>query len=571
MELRQEIFDTYWKFAARRQEVFFNRIKNLPPPWTSDPILNEYKFCNAYRASDRVSQYLIKHIIYDARRSQNEEEVIFRILLFKIFNKIETWAYLESRLGAPIELSNFDLELYSSFLQEAMDNEQVIYTSAYMMTGVTKEFGYNKKHQNHLALISKMVLKDRILNKLSAAKSLQEVFVILVSYPLIGNFLAYQLATDINYSEVIDFDENSFTMAGPGAERGIGKCFLDTGAKSNAEIIYWMTENQEQEFQRLGIKFPSLWGHPLKAIDCQNLFCEVDKYCRVAVPELKSNRKRLRSRFSATTQPIEYFYPPKWNINDKVRETLAERLSTQVLPQQQPIEIQSKKKIGHETIQELELFAQLTDFSFAPQVERKNKVKKTSTPRLPIVDKTLEEPEIEMKKDAKTDSNKLYRYWLLREWNPNAPRVVFVMLNPSVADADIDDPTLRKCIGFAKSWGYGSLELVNLFAYIATEPDNLRQVEDPVGSDNDSYLLKTIENAEKVILAWGDEGSKRPWRYRNRSKHVLKLIGEKSSLYCLGLTEHGHPRHPLYVDYKTTPVSFELPPLQLELNFGILG
>ena len=251
MQVRQETFDTYWRFATLRQEVFFNKINNAPPPWTNDSIISSYKFCNAYRASDRVSQYLIKNVIYDDNRSKNEEEVLFRILLFKIFNKIETWKYLEGKLGDYITISNFDFNLYSSILQEAMDSGYAIYTSAYMSCA-SKEFGYDKKHQNHLTLIDKMVVKDNVITRIVKVKSLEEVFNIIQQYPLLGKFMAYQLAIDINYSEIINFDENSFTIAGPGAERGISKCFLNTGGKSYTDIIYWMTENQEREFQRLG-------------------------------------------------------------------------------------------------------------------------------------------------------------------------------------------------------------------------------------------------------------------------------------------------------------------------------
>ncbi|MDB9349858.1 nucleotide kinase domain-containing protein [Nodularia spumigena] len=325
MQVRQEIFDTYWRFAAMRQEVFFNKIQNVPPPWTSDPILNTYKFCNAYRASDRVSQYLIKNVIYGENRSQNEEEVILRILLFKIFNKIETWEYLENQIGDYITLFNFNSDAYSNILESAMDLGYVIYTSAYMSCA-SKEFGYDKKHQNHLALIDKMVVKDRVINPIVKAKTFEDVFHIIQGYPLLGKFMAYQLATDINYSEVINFDENSFTIAGPGAERGIDKCFIDTDGKTYTHIIHWITENQEKEFQRLGLNFQSLWGRPLQAIDCQNLFCETDKYCRAAFPDLKSNRKRIKAKFTPTPQAIDYFYPPKWRINDKVQETLAQRL-----------------------------------------------------------------------------------------------------------------------------------------------------------------------------------------------------------------------------------------------------
>ncbi|KZL48025.1 hypothetical protein A2T98_20400 [Nodularia spumigena CENA596] len=352
MQVRQEIFDTYWRFAAMRQEVFFNKIQNVPPPWTSDPILNTYKFCNAYRASDRVSQYLIKNVIYGENRSQNEEEVILRILLFKIFNKIETWEYLETQIGDYITLSNFDSDAYSNILESAMNLGYVIYTSAYMSCA-SKEFGYDKKHQNHLALIDKMVVRDRVINPIVKAKKFEDVFNIIQGYPLLGKFMAYQLATDINYSEIINFDENSFTIAGPGAERGIDKCFLDTEGKTYTDIIHWITENQEKEFQRLGLNFQSLWGRPLQAIDCQNLFCETDKYCRAAFPDLKSNRKRIKAKFTPTLQAIDYFYPPKWQINDKVQETLAQRLPTLEIPHLQKLNNSNSQQLSldlHSTV-----------------------------------------------------------------------------------------------------------------------------------------------------------------------------------------------------------------------------
>lgn len=343
MQVRQETFDTYWRFATLRQEVFFNKINNSPPPWTNDSIISSYKFCNAYRASDRVSQYLIKNVIYDDNRSKNEEEVLFRILLFKIFNKIETWEYLENVIGSHITLSNFNFDVYSDILQEAMNFGHAIYTSAYMSCA-SKEFGYDKKHQNHLALIDKMVFKDNVITRIVKVKNLEEVFHIIQEYPLLGKFMAYQLAIDINYSEIINFDENSFTIAGPGAERGISKCFLDTGGKNYTEIIHWMTENQENEFKRLGLNFQSLWGRPLQAIDCQNLFCETDKYCREAFPDLKSNRKKIKSKFTSTPKPIDYFYPPKWCINDKVKETLAQRLPNLEYPKQQLLELKITPK-----------------------------------------------------------------------------------------------------------------------------------------------------------------------------------------------------------------------------------
>lgn len=94
--------DTYWRFAHERQQVYFRRFQDSVGPWTSDPIIGQYRFTNAYRAADRVSQYLIRHVQYDGVRSQSVEELFFRTMVFKIFNKIETWEYLERSLdGCP--------------------------------------------------------------------------------------------------------------------------------------------------------------------------------------------------------------------------------------------------------------------------------------------------------------------------------------------------------------------------------------------------------------------------------------------------------------------------------------
>ena len=109
------VYDSYWRFAAERQEIFFRRLEGRPHPWTKDEILQRYKFTNAYRASDRVSQFLIRNVIYGEKYSLDPTETVFRILLFKLFNKIETWQHLEAAFGL-ISLSaskTFDSDRYS--------------------------------------------------------------------------------------------------------------------------------------------------------------------------------------------------------------------------------------------------------------------------------------------------------------------------------------------------------------------------------------------------------------------------------------------------------------------------
>ena len=127
--------------------------------------------------------------------------------------------------------------------------------------------------------------------------------------------MSYQTTIDLNYSDLVNFSENDFTQAGPGALRGMKKVFESLGSLTPSEVIRWMVDNQGDEFNRLGLPFGGLWGRPLHAIDCQGLFCETDKYCREAAPELTSARKRIKARFTPASSRLPLFFPPKWGLN----------------------------------------------------------------------------------------------------------------------------------------------------------------------------------------------------------------------------------------------------------------
>lgn len=157
-----------------------------------------------------------------------------------------------------------------------------------------------------------------------------------------------------------------------------------------------------------------------------------------------------------------------------------------------------------------------------------------------------------MKKGAVIDKTGTYRYSLWREWDQDKQKLVFIMLNPSKADEDIDDPTLRRCINFAKSWDCGSLMVVNLFAYRSASPLDLKKVDDPVGKQNDRYLKKAIKSADRVVVAWGNNG-----KLMQRDRLVLQLLSKHNiQPHCLGITKAGYPRHPLYVTCKKQPVVY---------------
>jgi hypothetical protein len=307
------VFDTYWHFAAERQAIFYRRLHDCPGPLTTDPVLRAYRFTNAYRVLDRVSQYLIREVQYRPDRVQQPQEIFFRTVLFKVFNRIDTWEAIEARVG-PITWRTTSLDKIKAILDDRHAHGLRNYSPAYIMP--SPPFNHARKHANHLALIARM-MDDRLPDRLRQSPSLRSVYERLLTYPGFGPFLAFQAAIDLNYSDLLDFDENEFVVAGPGALDGIAKCFTEIDGRPVEQIIEWMVEHQDREFDRLGLTFQALPGRKLHPIDCQNLFCEISKYARVAHPEVAgtSGRLRIKQLYRPSTEPIPSLaFPPKWAI-----------------------------------------------------------------------------------------------------------------------------------------------------------------------------------------------------------------------------------------------------------------
>lgn len=305
------VFDTYWHFASARQAIYMRRLEGAPAPWTTDPILRDHRFTNAYRASDRVSQFLIREVLYGDHSPRHEEDIVFRTLLFKLFNKIATWQSLE-RLVGPIMWRSYDFERYRRALDEIAAAGPV-YSPAYVIP--PPRLGEASKRANHLRLLER-IMRDGFAAFVAGARELEPIYSRLCVYPSIGPFLAFQFTIDLNYSPVIEADEDQFVAAGPGARDGIRKCFGRGAHGIEAEVIRYVADTQELHFQRLELGFPGLFGRRLKLIDCQNLFCEVDKYARVAHPTTRgiSGRTRIKQKFRPLATPLTAFFPPKWSL-----------------------------------------------------------------------------------------------------------------------------------------------------------------------------------------------------------------------------------------------------------------
>ena len=160
-------------------------------------------------------------------------------------------------------------------------------------------------------------------------------------------------------------------------------------------------------------------------------------------------------------------------------------------------------------------------------------------------------------------ADRVYRYTLWREWGtgtlpilqPNHGAnsyVMFIGLNPSTADETKDDPTIRKCIGFAKRWGFGSLCMTNLFAYRSTDPRKMKDHPNPIGDDNDLWLACCARSAGMIVAAWGRDG-----QHLKRDLAVMQILKD---VHCLGLNNDGSPKHPLYVPYGTVVMQLQQPP-----------
>jgi hypothetical protein len=149
----------------------------------------------------------------------------------------------------------------------------------------------------------------------------------------------------------------------------------------------------------------------------------------------------------------------------------------------------------------------------------------------------------------------LYRYRLWRYWDRTKPHLVFLMLNPSTADELKNDPTVERCEVRARTMGFGGLEVVNIFAYRATDPGQMLSQKDPIGPDNNQAILDAIKGSGMVVCAWGNHGG-----HLNRGKEVATMLREyKIPLYCLKTSQGGHPGHPLYIGYGVKPVVWKEP------------
>jgi hypothetical protein len=322
-----ENFKYYLDFLSERMDIFWKRYFSMEPPYTENPIFNEYKFTNVYRSLDRVSQFLLGDVIYDEVGMANDwdsEDIFIRTILFKHFNKIETWLSLEKEFGKITSDIKFDD--IDRFLTE-LSKKETIYSNAYMMTAsfmkngkIMGDYKIKENSLKHSAYLQiwKSVINSGKMYDIMASKSLAELQGKLNEIITVGGFLSMQYAIDLNYSQLFHFDENEHIIAGPGAQRGIERTFTIEGRPDYIEIIKWVTKELPNLLYDYGFEFSPLPGREPKLIDIQNCFCETDKYLRglgVKTEGVEVEGKRIKNYFKPKSENIKFVFPPKWNID----------------------------------------------------------------------------------------------------------------------------------------------------------------------------------------------------------------------------------------------------------------
>ena len=267
---QDELDELLW-WMCERQRIYLRRFeRDEPAPWTDDPVLRDYHFCNVHRELDRGTQFYLEEIVGEG----TDEDVLFNTILYRFFNRIKTY----QRIGKFTNLTTFDPEEVTKILLD-YEERHSLFSSAYRVTTQKWADSDSKAENIILGIIRDDVLEnwnsyaDRVLS----AESMEAAFDVLTEINGVGDFLAYEIVTDLTY-DVLDFSENDFVNVGPGAASGLITIFGDT----DEENIYWLQENQDWIFPELNREFPYLDCKPeLTLRDFEHSLCEYRKYIGV--------------------------------------------------------------------------------------------------------------------------------------------------------------------------------------------------------------------------------------------------------------------------------------------------
>ena len=314
-------FKYYLEFIAERMNIFWSKHNGEPQPWTDNEILATHKFTNVYRVLDRSSQYLLSNVINNGKQ-YTEVDMAWRIILYKLFNKPETWDALVEEFG-DVDLC-ISLDRMLAFFKGYQD-KNVVFTNAYMITAAAmqskvarQKYGLEdgmRKTEIYLRPFYGAFIDEELIIDVLTSSTMEQAFTHLKKVPGIADFLAYQLVQDLNYTDLVHWGDNEFCSAGTGTIRGITRTFDIVGKPNYLEIVKWVQNNFEILLKQYNVDFKPLPNHMPTVADLSNCFCETDKYMRGLGISSGVNGKKIKQRYSAPKPAIQYTFPHKWNVD----------------------------------------------------------------------------------------------------------------------------------------------------------------------------------------------------------------------------------------------------------------
>ena len=270
--------------------------------WTTDPILHEGRFCNVFRVLDTTCQYMIHYVIYTG--SQDPVELVFRVLLFDTFTRMDTWEYLIKKLGA-LTWENYRQDAYVKVLRKAVASGISVYTGSFQKPSPYLHYGMPQAFHNHLLALEALMEAD-LPGRLCGATSMKELYCWLRTFPGMGEFNTYQLLMNLTYTGLGKFtDADTFVVAGKGARAGLSLCFgRGLSRETELKIMQWMQRTQRRQLARLGLSCtlgpPGTLYHELQLCDIEHCLCEITKVSSLLLKTPSNSSSQRISRLFST-------------------------------------------------------------------------------------------------------------------------------------------------------------------------------------------------------------------------------------------------------------------------------
>lgn len=261
----------------------FNLIVLFIGRWTTDPVLDEGRFCNVFRVADATCQYMIHYVVHTG--SQDPTELVFRVVLFDTFTRINTWEYLIKELGA-LTWAHYKQAAYVKALRKAAALGVSLYTGSFQKPSPSHHYKKPEAFHNHLMALEAL-MKGGLPDRLCNATSMEALYNWIRAFPGMGEFNTYQLLMNLTYTGLGKFtDADTFVVAGVGARAGINLCFgPDLSRETELKIMQWMQRTQREQLARLGLSCtlgpPGSPYHELQLCDIEHCLCEISK---VSIP-----------------------------------------------------------------------------------------------------------------------------------------------------------------------------------------------------------------------------------------------------------------------------------------------